>query len=159
MDILFEYDRTTFSSDTQSRIVSVETGFQIVTIKSRVGQAKFASEIKDAYANVCCFPRCSISDSRFLVASHIARWADNEELRGHLGNGLCLCLMHDKAFELGLFTLNLDFEVYVNRKERTGTSLFLNELLSFEGKKIRLSSTPPLAAALLEHQKRVGIDL
>ncbi len=157
--LLFEHEGTTVIHGAEARIVSVKTGSQVSTIKSRIGQSKFASEIKDAYSNICCFPGCSISDPRFLVASHIARWADNEELRGHLGNGLCFCLMHDKAFELGLFTLNEEFEIYVSRKEQRGVSSFLDELLSFDGEKINFSSFLPLKVALSEHQNRVGIEL
>lgn len=81
-----------------STVVSVETGSQISTVRSRLGQAKFSREIKKMYGNHCCFPGCQVSDSRFLVGSHIARWIDNEALRGHMGNGLCFCLVHDKAF-------------------------------------------------------------
>ena len=137
--------------------ISVETSSQFTNIKSRLGQSKFAEEIKILYSNKCCFPGCSITDSRFLVASHIARWADNEKLRGYLGNGLCFCLMHDKAFEEGLFTLDEQFRVIVNSKECNANSEFFVDLRKQESHLISLANIKPLKRALKEHWKRVKI--
>ena len=50
----------------------------------------------------------------FLLAPHIARWSDNEQFRGHMGTGFCFCLIHDKAFEVGLYTIHKLFAVFVN---------------------------------------------
>lgn len=139
-------------------IVSVETGVQISTVFSRLGQTRFAAQIKSLYSNACCFPGCDISDTRFLVASHIARWSDNENLRGQLGNGLCLCLLHDRAFEMGLFTLDELYRVYVNPKERESRSVIAKELVVHHGENIRLADVKPLDDALLEHWIRVDIE-
>ena len=46
-----------------------------------------------------------------MVGSHIARWADNEELRGNTDNGLCLFLQHNRAFEKGFYTLNSELKL------------------------------------------------
>lgn len=139
-------------------LVSVQTGTQISTVRSRLGQSKFSSAIKDLYGNRCCFPGCNISDPRFLVGAHIARWSDNEELRGNMGNGLCLCLLHDKAFEMGLFTLDEQFRVFVNPRERQSDSAVVKELFAHHGEQIMLSDVEPLDDALLEHWIRVGIE-
>jgi len=143
---------------TGATVVSVETGSQIATVRSRLGQAKFASEIKKLYGYRCCFPDCGMSDPRFLVASHIARWSDNEILRGRLGNGLCFCLIHDKAFELGLFTLDEQFRVFVSPREHGTRSTIARNLLAYHGKQISLADIEPLADALLEHWIRVDIE-
>lgn len=139
-------------------IVSVETASQISTIRSRLGQSRFSEAVKELYAAQCCFPGCDIADHRFLVGSHIARWSDNEALRGELGNGLCLCLIHDKAFESGLYTLDEKFAVFVNPRERGTVSVVVQNLLAQEGKKIRTSRVPLLPDALVEHWIRVGLD-
>lgn len=139
-------------------VVSVETGFQIASVRVRLGQSRFSAEIKKLYRNTCCFPDCEIEDPRFLVGSHIARWSDNEELRGQLANGLCLCLMHDKAFELGLFTLDEQYRIFVNTKERRSRSEIFQQILKYHGKKIRLSRVHPSHEALLEHWIRVDIE-
>lgn len=139
-------------------VVSVETGSQIAAVRSRLGQTRFSEEIKKLYNNKCCFPDCLVADPRFLVGSHIARWSDNEKLRGHLGNGLCFCLLHDKAFEIGLFTLDQEFRVFVNSKEQGSSSQIVRELVSHQGQQISLTEIVPLDDALLEHWIRVDIE-
>jgi hypothetical protein len=139
--------------------ITVETGWQLSVIQSRIGQAEFSRQLKKLYGYRCCFPGCFVSDRRFLVASHIARWADNEKLRGNLGNGLCLCLMHDKAFELGIFTLDSDHRVHVNPRDLKTQSEIANELLGSAGKSISKGHIAPLNEALLEHQTRVNFRL
>ncbi len=155
---LFGADGAITAPETGAIVVSVETGSQIATVRSRLGQAKFSREIKKLYGECCCFPGCGVSDPRFLVASHIARWADNEKLRGELGNGLCFCLVHDKAFELGLFTLDEHFKVFVNRREHRSQSPISRNLLTHHGQQISLSEITPLEDALLEHWIRVDIE-
>lgn len=139
-------------------LVSIQTGTQIAVVHSRLGQSRFSSAIKDLYGNRCCFPGCDMTDPRFLVGSHIARWSDNEELRGHMGNGLCLCLQHDKAFEIGLFTLDEEYRVYVNPRERDSHSPVVRELVAHHGEQIALADVRPLDDALLEHWIRVDVE-
>jgi putative restriction endonuclease len=146
------------ASDSGEFIVSVETGIQISTIRTRLGQSRFSDEIKKLYDDHCCFPGCQVADPRFLVASHIARWSDNVELRGNLGNGLCFCLMHDKAFEIGMFTLDENFAVFVNPRECISQSTIVQDFLGHCGKRIRITRIPPLVDALLEHWIRVDVD-
>ena len=159
LTILFNDNAPITNARGENVIFSVETSSQFTNIKSRLGQSKFAEKIKILYSNKCCFPGCSITDSRFLVASHIARWADNEKLRGHLGNGLCFCLMHDKAFEEGLFTLDKQFRIFVNSKECNANSDFFVDLRKQERRLISLAEIKPLKRALKEHWKRVKIKL
>ena len=158
-DIIFDHNGSKLTSKGKERIISVETDSQISIVRYRLGQSKFANEVKRLYSSMCCFPGCSVADPRFLVASHIARWSDNEELRGHLGNGLCLCVFHDRAFELGIFTLDDRLQVFVNPRERNTEYQFLEELALCNGKQIRLSDIRPLQDALLEHRDRTGIHL
>jgi putative restriction endonuclease len=136
-------------------IKRVQTGTQIATINARIGQSAFSESVKELYGEKCCFPGCTISDVRFLIASHIARWTDNEQLRGELGNGLCFCLIHDKAFEIGLFTIDSNFRVYVNPKQINQSNL-ASDLKAQHGKAITLGKILPLKPALVEHWTRVG---
>lgn len=138
--------------------VSVPTGEQLSKISIRVGQAAFSREIRALYGSTCCFPTCQVIDSRFLVASHIARWSDDKQLRGELGNGLCLCLMHDKAFEIGLFTLSDDFRVLVNPAAFEDSLSGMLHLAEAQGQKIRVQKIKPLAAALKQHRDRIKFD-
>jgi putative restriction endonuclease len=138
--------------------VSVATGQQLVMVLARIGQSTFSKKLKELYGGECCFPSCSVNDNRFLVASHIDRWTDNKELRGHFGNGLCLCLMHDKAFEIGLFTVDQNLKIYVNPNAVSAHSSLLDELGKSQGKPIKLCSVAPLKEALAEHWRRTKIN-
>lgn len=137
---------------------AVETGSQLRLIKARLGQNRFSHAIKSLYSEHCCFPGCSQSDVRFLIASHIARWSDNEGLRGDLANGLCLCGFHDKAFELGLFTLDDQLRIFVAGEEKIANSETYSLLMPYHGTRIRTAAVLPSDAALLEHWIRVGLD-
>jgi predicted restriction endonuclease len=138
---------------------SIQTADRCAMTKTRIGHTQFAQSIKRLYNNKCCFPGCSINDPRFLIASHIARWSDNEELRGELSNGLCLCLLHDKAFELGLFFLDDLFRVRINKNLGMLNGEFIKRLVDQEYKQIRLTKILPSLSALKEHRKRTNVVL
>jgi hypothetical protein len=157
LEALFEEEHLLLTTG-QPPIISVNTSAQLSMVKTRLGQSKFSEKIKNLYEHKCCFPGCKIADSRFLVASHIARWCDNAELRGHLGNGLCFCLFHDKAFELGLFTIDEEYKIFINPKDKASNSIIINELSKQNGKQISIAKIKPLDEALLEHWSRVGIE-
>ena len=84
---------------------------------------------KPSMATGAASHHCDVDDRRFLVGSHIARWSDNETLRGQLSNGLCLCVFHDKAFELGLFTLDEERRIFLSPKERSEESAVMARLM------------------------------
>jgi putative restriction endonuclease len=155
---MFGLEGSVIADSTENTVVSVETGSQIATVRTRLGQARFSEEIKKLYNHKCCFPSCNVSDPRFLVGAHIARWSDNEKLRGALGNGLCFCLLHDKAFEIGLFTLDEEFRIFVNPNEKRTKSPIVANLMSRQGQQISLANVKPLDDALLEHWIRVDIQ-
>ncbi|MEY8523518.1 hypothetical protein D7X98_10085 [bacterium 1XD8-76] len=136
--------------------LSVNTSFAIRHIKARVGHARFAKNVKDNYNNRCCFPECGISDRDFLIASHIARWADNSEKRGDTSNGLCLCPIHDRAFELGCFSLDDNFRICVSKKINH-TQIFDKYIDKFIGMTIEKGYIEPDREALAEHRKRSKI--
>jgi putative restriction endonuclease len=133
----------------------VYTAEGVAALKTRIGQREFSIRVKDGYANKCCFPRCPIDDSRFLVASHIARWSDAPHLRGDLHNGICLCVFHDRAFEVGVFTIDQNRRVFVNNGDNSKTAELLKQC---SGLQIRTGSYPPSPELLLEHWIRIGVD-
>ena len=116
----------------------VNTSFAIRHIKARVGHARFAKNVKDNYNNRCCFPECGISDRDFLIASHIARWADN------------------RAFELGCFSLDDNFRICVSKKINH-TQIFDKYIDKFIGMTIEKGYIEPDREALAEHRKRSKI--
>jgi len=70
-----------------------------------------------------------------------------------------ICLQHDKAFELGLFTLDEQYRVFVNPRERDSDSSVVRELIAHHREQITLADIRPLDDALPEHWIRVDIEL
>jgi predicted restriction endonuclease len=146
-------------SDLENPLLSnIETGEGFRQSSYRQGQELFSGEVLSNYGNRCCFPDCSIDECTFLIGAHIARWADVKELRGDLSNGLCLCLMHDKAFEAGFFTLTEDLRVAVNKNNQTAmTSKWCKKnLIPYDGDSISFGSVKPSLEALRHHWKRIS---
>jgi len=135
---------------------NVVVGESTQQFRTRIGQKEFSDRVRINYDSVCCFPGCDIRDERFLVGSHIARWADAPDLRGEVSNGLCLCLMHDKAFELGYFTINQNLEVTVNRAKAVTSAWIMKNVLPYERQGIKLSEIKPSKEAIQLHWERIG---
>jgi hypothetical protein len=135
--------------------ITVNTGEQISNIKSRIGQQLFSKNIKANFGYCCCFPDCNIQDIDFLIGAHIARWVDHPELRGDISNGLCLCLFHDKAFEIGAFVIENTYNVKINKTKCKNNSWAQANLVPFDGRQIKLGSIKPSLAALNIHSTRV----
>lgn len=132
------------------------TAERLKMLKQRIGQQKFSDNVKNNYYNKCCFPMCNIEGPEFLIGSHIARWADNVELRGDTANGLSLCLIHDKAFEKGYFTLDESYKIIVHNKDKMASWLQAN-LCAVEGQEIKSRKIDPSLTALGCHWKRIGL--
>lgn len=93
-----------------------ETQIERIT-KVRVGQRFFRSIILANYRERCCV--CGMSIPPLLVASHIIPWHEREDLRLNPHNGLCLCVLHDKAFDTGFLTVNEQYQVVVSKRVST----------------------------------------
>ncbi len=157
-DILLGSDYSTGTDGARPPMIDALTGESIRLVRSRVDQKSFSDRVWASYGSQCSFPGCDVAEDRFLVGAHIARWVDVPELRGRLWNGLCLCLMHDRAFERGFFTLAGDFRVAVNsHSARVADSRWCQQhLLPYDGRSIRPSQIPPDERALRHHWSRIG---
>lgn len=122
----------------------------------RVGQRDFSSEVRKNFNNRCCFPGCSVDEPELLVGSHIARWADVEKLRGETSNGLCLCLMHDKAFEQGWFTLDANLCVVIDAERVKSSGWAAQHILPFANQSIAKARIRPGFASIRGHWERTG---
>jgi len=136
--------------------VSARTGEQIGQIKTRLGQKDFSDHVRENYGHRCCFPGCDIAEHSLLVGAHIARWSDTTHLRGMTSNGLCLCLFHDRAFELGLFTLTETFRVSVNGTKNANSRWGTQNIAPFEGQQIRSGAIMPATDSLRQHWERIA---
>jgi hypothetical protein len=137
---------------------AVNTGVTLREVEQRVGHQLFSDNVKENFYSRCCFPNCEIEDRAFLISSHIARWADNDTLRGYTSNGLCLCLMHDKAFEKGYFTLDEAFRVRLVRRNIGRRAWLINFLNQGENQEIKQRRIDPLLEALRDHRTRIGFE-
>lgn len=79
-------------------------------IKARIGQGKFKRDLLKL-TDKCCL--CSISDQRFLIASHIKPWSrcESPEERIDPYNGFLLCPNHDALFDKGLVSFKNSGEI------------------------------------------------
>ncbi|MGD0383401.1 MAG: HNH endonuclease, partial [Thermoguttaceae bacterium] len=134
---------------------SVRTGFGIAMLHTRIGQQAFSEAVRENYSEQCCFPCCPVNDRAFLVGAHIARWSDSPELRGNVANGLCFCLMHDKAFEDGLFVLDPQFRVMPTPFAKDSPWAITN-ILPFANQQIKIGQVQPALTCLQLHWRRVG---
>lgn len=151
-----------FQTNSKASEVIVETsapvGTALRTAAVRVGQQKFSDNVKENFSGVCCFPGCPVSDSRFLIGAHIARWTDVAELRGRTENGLCLCVFHDRAFETGAFVLDQDLKVRLHKCEPS--SEWVLQLIGYGvAKRIKASSIAPTVEVLRHHWQRHNFSL
>ncbi len=139
-----------------SVVREAKTGERVQELLTRVGQREFSDMVRENYGARCCFPDCDVEERAFLRGSHIARWADAPELRGKVTNGLCLCLMHDQAFEQGMFTVDLDMCIWVNPVKASQSLWAKTHLVPYQGRNLRSGKVPPLEEALIEHWERTS---
>lgn len=127
-------------------------------VVQRRGQEKFSLKVKENYDWHCCFPGCDINDKNFLVGAHIDRWADNVEKRGNISNGLCLCCIHDRAFELGYFSIDDEYKIVLSKNNNIYNNYFLKKYIKpFERMRIVLGRIQPDIESLKVHRFRNGV--
>ncbi len=82
-------------------------------VKKRVGSAYFRKQVLSNFDHNCCV--CRLDLEPLLEAAHIIRWAEDPGNRLNPGNGLSLCSLHHKAFDLEF--LGVDQELVINVPE------------------------------------------
>ncbi|MDP2142182.1 MAG: HNH endonuclease [Gammaproteobacteria bacterium] len=110
---------------------------KVVITTARDGQRFFRNSVLSAYDFKCCIS--GLANPRLLVASHIVPWRNEVSNRLNPANGLSLSVLHDKAFDIGLITINEDMTVRVSKKSLDELDYFYRDtILSYEGKPISL---------------------
>lgn len=107
--------------------------------KVRKGQYHFRQDVIDNFASNCCIPKCSVDNSRFLVAGHIVSWKEDRLNRLNPQNGLSLCPNHHLAFDFGYFTLEDDNDSIRLLSSESGNEEVYpaKELKKIHGRKLR----------------------
>ena len=96
-------------------ILSGKEGIDIQRlIKTRINQSLFRKVIINNYSNTCAV--CGLNIESLLVASHIIKWSENQTQRLNPENGLCLCSIHDKAFEVGYIGIQNNYKIILSKK-------------------------------------------
>jgi putative restriction endonuclease len=114
--------------DADLDILSEKEGLDIKRlVKTRVNQSLFRRIILNNYSNTCAV--CGLNIEQLVVASHILKWSENQKERLNPENGLCLCSIHDKSFELGYVGITADYQLHISEElsslsEETYFSMF-----------------------------------
>ncbi|MFY0521903.1 HNH endonuclease [Archangium gephyra] len=124
----------------------------LTATKRRRHHEIFAAKVKANYGMACAM--CGISHPDFLVAGHIVAWSEDEQNRLNPANGLCLCVMHDRAFERGYLTLDEDLRIRMNPRLSLASPLG-QQLKAIDGQRIRRPvAHPPAPELLRRHRNR-----
>jgi putative restriction endonuclease len=108
-------------------------------VKVRVNQSIFRTIVLATYNSSCCIT--GINNPELLIASHILPWSKDEKNRLNPMNGLCLNVLHDRAFDAGLITISAeDYKIKVSsrlKKKNVPESIEQN-FINLEGKEMFL---------------------
>ncbi|HEY9040870.1 MAG TPA: HNH endonuclease [Rheinheimera sp.] len=128
---------------------------KLAAVKVRIGQQFFRSAVLSAYNQRCCIS--GLANPKLLVASHIVPWKTDEQNRLNPHNGLALSALHDKAFDLGLITVDEDYRVVVSSQNTDKSDQFYTAAIaSFHGKPITLPEKfYPAAQFLAFHREHI----
>jgi putative restriction endonuclease len=125
------------NQDDSEELFSFEGVNRVALRAVRVGQSFFRNAVLSAYHYRCCITGMAIP--QLLVASHIVPWRADTANRLNPRNGLCLSMLHDKAFDIGIICLTDDLTVRVSKRYASDTDpFFRNALLAYDGKPISI---------------------
>lgn len=128
----------------------IPTGETIGQTRQRIGQQRLRYWTLKYYHHTCAL--CDVSDERFLVTSHVARWSDLPKGRGDLTNIVCLCRWHDPLVEYGLISFTDDYQILKKPTKSQMLSIILDHTNTY-----RLPDEMPLASEYLAiHRERTG---
>ena len=104
----------TILSDVSKSESKVRIGKEISSmVKTRLTQNFFREMILSSYNSKCAI--CCLPEKTLLIASHIIPWSINVQQRMNPQNGICLCALHDKAFDKGLIAINIDYRIVLSK--------------------------------------------
>ena len=103
-------------------------------INARIGQNFFRKSVLSAYNNKRCIS--GLSMPKLLVASHIMPWRVDPENRLNPSNGLCLSVIHDKAFDIGLIAIGDDMTILISEKNMASDAFYESTIKNYQGKTI-----------------------
>lgn len=114
---------------------------RIMKIKQRINQNFFRRAILGLYNSKCCIT--GISTLNFLEAAHIVDWAKDKKNRLNPENGLCLNVLHHKAFDNFLISITPDYKIVINEDKllndnQDNKDIIYSNFINFKNKTIML---------------------
>lgn len=108
------------------------------TVKVRLVQRFFRDSVLSSYDYACSI--CQIAVPALLNASHIIPWSHDESKRADPRNGLCLCALHDRAFDRGYLCVDTDCRIAISNDIQRDNVCDMHRvaLLDIQGKSIML---------------------
>ncbi len=122
---------------------------RLATVSVRLHQAFFRKAVLSSYEYTCCV--CSLDIPQLLIASHIVPWSISEPARTDPQNGLCLCALHDRAFDRGLLSVTTTRQIVITQSVLASETEFVRlTLASFQDKSLSMPKRFPPAPNYLE---------
>jgi putative restriction endonuclease len=124
-------------------------------VKSRINQNFFRNAVLTSYQNKCCITGLPFAE--LLNASHIIPWSIDSNNRLNPHNGLCLNVLHDRAFDRGLITIRPDYTIDISSRINNLTDKSVKDyFLCFKNQKIILPERFVPKKSFLEfHNKNI----
>ena len=122
------------------RVLKVPTGptVMMATVKVRRGQEYFRQAVLNNFGGLCGVTGLAVRE--LLIASHILPWGSHETERLNVRNGLCLSRLHDAAFDTGLITFDINFQLRLSKKLRSALpqKTVIENFSAYEGESLQL---------------------
>lgn len=119
----------------------------------RINQSYFRRSVLAAYGGACCIT--GLNDPRLLVASHIKPWSKcaSGQDRTVTENGLCLSALYDRAFDKGLFTVDVQYKIALSPslKDYLTTETYNQHFALLDNRQIELPTRGRPAVEFLEY--------
>jgi len=135
-------------------IVIPEGKTREAVVRLRVNQGFFRRTVLSSYDGACCITGLTVPE--LLVGSHIVPWAADSGNRTNPRNGLCLNVLHDKAFDRGLIAVDEGNRVVVSSRVRKLGLEQARAVLEVEGAVLRMPRRfLPDPGLLAWHRERI----
>lgn len=110
-----------------------------VTYQARWRDPRFVSDVREAYANECAFCGFDIKLNGYPIALECAhiQWHAREG-PDHVENGLLLCSLHHKLFDVGALGIDEERGILVSPKAAGDSEYASHSLEDLSGLKVRM---------------------
>jgi putative restriction endonuclease len=130
--------KDTFDSDAARLLSTIPPTDQTRPQRVRRLQSLFRQVVLVSYEHACAV--CSLSRRELLDAAHIAPWSGDPSARLDPANGVAFCVLHHRAFDQGLMTIDAEQRVVFAKSLRLSTTCDVHRaaLIEPHGRALRL---------------------